>query len=215
MCFYNTIKKKPITPITFSTNKLVYHKPEQTIICGHSGSAKTYLMNHILNKLNPDDVYIICRSKGQYPDKYVNQSTELLPLEDYQNKTVFFDDMLCSKKTGEIDQFFTRSRHQNIIIIYISQSWYDLPKNTIRKSCSVIMLFKQTFKDIVLLYNDVSSLDMDRKEWREMCSKAWSIPHNYIQINKLADINLRYSIRNVKDPLVICCIPETSHFLIH
>ena len=44
-------------------------------------------------------------------------------------------------------------------------------------------MFKQTFRDIVILYIDVSGLDMDKKEWREMCSKAWSMPHNYLQID--------------------------------
>ena len=63
-------------------------------------------------------------------------------------------------------------------------------------------MFKQTFNDIVSLYNDVSGLDMDKKEWRETCSKAWSIPHNYIQINKTAYISQSYSIRNVNDPVV-------------
>ena len=73
-------------------------------------------------------------------------------------------------------------------------------------------MFKKAFTDIVLLYNDVSGLDMGEKEWREMCSKAWSLPYNYFQINKLTDINLGYSIRNVNDPLVICCIPEKNPF---
>ena len=71
-CFYNTIKKKPIIPIITTTNNSAFHKAERTIILGHSGSGKTYLMNSILNKLDPNDVYIICRSKDQYPDKYLN-----------------------------------------------------------------------------------------------------------------------------------------------
>ena len=105
-----------------TTNESISHKTERTIICGYSGSRKTYLMNYILNKLNRDDVYIICRCKDQYPDRYFNQSTEIKPLEDYRNRTVIFDDMLCSIQSQEIDQFLTRSRHQNIIIYYISQS---------------------------------------------------------------------------------------------
>ena len=121
-CFYKTIKKQPITTVIPTTNESISHKTERTIICGYSGSRKTYLMNYILNKLNRDDVFIICRSKDQYPDRYFNQSTEIKPLEDYRNLTVIFDDMLCGKQSQEIDQFFTRSRYQNINIYYISQS---------------------------------------------------------------------------------------------
>ena len=38
-CFYETIKKHPIATATPATNKT-----ERTIICGHSGSGKTYLL---------------------------------------------------------------------------------------------------------------------------------------------------------------------------
>ena len=82
-----------------------------------------YLMNYILNKLNPNYFYIVCRSNDQYPNNIINQNTEIKPLECYRNKTVVFDDMLCSKRARDIDQFFTRSRHDNINVYYISQSW--------------------------------------------------------------------------------------------
>ena len=214
-CFHKTIRKQPIKPVSNSANKTIptslITKADRTIILGHSASGKSYLMNSILNKLNRNDVYIICRRRDQYPNKYINQSTEIKSLEDYRNKTVIFDDMLGDKQSREIDQFFIRSQHQNINVYYISQSWYDLPKNTIRNICSVIMMFKQTAKYMVL-YNDVGGLDMDKKEWREICSKAWSLPYSYIQIDKLANIKDRHSIRNVNDPIIICCIPETNPF---
>ena len=197
------IEKHPLIPKPLTTNTTTFYKAERTIILGHSGSGKTYLMNTILNKLNLNDIYVICRNQDRYLDEYVNQSTEIKPLKDYQNKTVIFDNVFCSPQSGEIDQFCTRSRHQNIKIYYISQSWCDVAKNTIRNNCSVVMMSKQTFNDIVSLYSDVNGLDMDKKEWRELCSKAWSIPHNFIQVNKIADISQRYSFRNVNDPVVI------------
>ena len=69
--------------------------------------------------------------------------------------------------------FFTRGRHQNLDIYYISQSWYELPKNTIRNNCSRIMLFPQTLKDITMIYNDISGLHMSFSEWRDFCRDAW------------------------------------------
>ena len=75
--------------------------------------------------------------------------------------------MLGSKEAKDIDAFFTRGRHQNLDIYYISQSWYELPKNTIRNNCSRIMLFPQTLKDITMIYNDISGLQMNFSEWRD------------------------------------------------
>ena len=55
---------------------------------------------------NPDDVYIICKTDYQYPSKYHNQSSEILPLEDYGKKYFVFDDMLGPKEGKHNDAFF-------------------------------------------------------------------------------------------------------------
>ena len=140
-------------------------------------------MLSLLKDKNPDDVYIICKTDNQYPSKYLNQSSEILPLEDYCNKTIVFDDMLGSKEAKDIDAFFSRGRHQNLDIYYISQSWYELPKNTIRNNCSRINLFPQTLKDITM----TSGLHMSLSKWREFCRDAWKKKKNYFQIDKDKD----------------------------
>ena len=119
--------------------------------------------------------------------------------------------MLGSKQARDIDQFFCRCRHGNIIY-YISQSWYALPKNTIRKNCSVFCIFKQTKIATQSLYNDVAGLDMSRKEWYDFCRMAWDKPHIYIQINRLEDINNRYTIRNVSNKYILPSILQTNRF---
>ena len=90
-------------------------------------------MLSLLKDKNPDTVFIICRTDNQYASKYHNQSSEILALEMYGNKTIVFDHMLLSKETKDIDAFFTGGRHQNLDINYISQSWFELPKYTYSK----------------------------------------------------------------------------------
>ena len=119
--------------------------------------------------------------------------------------------MLGSKEAKDIDAFFTRGRHQNLDIYYIFQSWYDLPKNTIRNNCSRIMLFPQTLKDITKIYNDISGLHMNFSEWRDFCRDAWKTRYNYIQIVKDKDLDDMKSIKNVSG-LEIKAIPETDAF---
>ena len=79
-------------------------------------------MLSLLKDKNPNDVYMICKTDNQYPSKYQNQPTEILLLEDYEKKTIVFDDMLGSKEEKDIDAFFSRGRHQNLDISYISKS---------------------------------------------------------------------------------------------
>ena len=100
-------------------------------------------MSSLLKDKNPEDAFLFCKTDNQYPSKYPYQSSGTLSLDDYENKTIVFDDMLGSKETKDFDDFCIRGRQQNLDIYYISQSWYDLPKNTIRKICSRIM-FPQT-----------------------------------------------------------------------
>ena len=100
-------------------------KTKRTPILGRFGCGKTFLMLMLLKEKNPNEVYIFCKTDNQYPSKYCNQSDEILPLKDYGHKTIVFDDILGSKEVKDIDAFFTRGRHQNVDIVYISPSWYE------------------------------------------------------------------------------------------
>ena len=102
-CLNNMRKKskKPNNKHVYENNTMI--KTERTLIMGRSGCGKTFWMLSHLKYKNPDDVYIICKLDNQYPSKFHNQSKEILPLEDYGNKTIVFDDMLGSKEAKDFD----------------------------------------------------------------------------------------------------------------
>ena len=58
------------------------------------------------------------KSLNQYPNIKAQASDEIQALENYENSTVVFDDMLLSKQESNIDLFFTGGRHS--ILIYIT-----------------------------------------------------------------------------------------------
>ena len=121
--------------------------------------------------------------------------------------------MLLSKQESNIDLFFTRGRHNNIDIYYISQSYFHLPKNTIRNNSNINILFKQTLRDIILLFHDIAGLDMKLEEWKQLCRKSWENDYDYLQIDRFAKIgNGRYTIRNCNKNNYIECTPETRPF---
>ena len=119
--------------------------------------------------------------------------------------------MLGSKEAKDIDACFTRGRQQNLDISYISQSWFELPKNTIRNNCSGIMLFPRTLKDITVIFTDISGLHISFSELRGFCQEAWQKRYNYIQIGKDKDLDDMYSIKNVSS-VEITAVPETTAF---
>ena len=168
----------------------------RTLVVGVSNCGKTYLVNHILQQ-KQEPIFIITKSLNQYSKIKAQTSDEIQPLENYENSTVVFDDMLLSKQQSNIDLFFTRGRHNKIDIYYISQSYFHLPKNTIRNNSNINILFKQTLRDIILLFHDIAGLDMNLEEWKQLCRKAWENDYDYLQIDRFAKIGEgRYTIRN-------------------
>ena len=176
--------------------KLVESLNNRTLIIGFSNCGKTYLMNHILHQ-NQEPIFIITKSLNQNPQIKAQTSDEIQPLNEYENSVVVFDDMLLSKQESNIDLFFTRGRHKNIDIYYISQSYFHLPKKTVRNNSNIIILFKQTLRDIILLFHDIAGLDMNLEEWKQLCRKARENEYDYLQVDSFAKIgNGRYTIRN-------------------
>ena len=150
------IKKREVVDSAKNNNN-------RTLVIGFSNCGKTYLMNRILFQ-KQEPIFIITKSLNQYPKIKAQTSDEIQPSEHYENNTVVFDDMLLSKQESNTDLFFTRGRHNNIDIYYISRSYFHLPKNTIRNNSIINILFKQTLKDIILLFHDIAGLDMNLEE---------------------------------------------------
>ena len=86
------------------------------------------------------------------------------PLEIFENSTVVVYDMLLLKQESNIELFFTRGRHNNIDKYHMSQSSSHLPNNQILKNSNLLILIKQTLRDIILLLHDIAGLDMNREE---------------------------------------------------
>ena len=145
----------------------VNNNNNRSLNIGFSGVVKTYLINHIvLRKQVP--ISIFTKSLSQYREIEIQSSDEIQPSESYENSVVVFDDTLLSKQESNID-FFTRGRRQNNDKYYIFQSYFNLPKNTIRNNSNIIILSKQTLRDIILLFHDRVGLDMNLEQWKELC----------------------------------------------
>ena len=117
-------------------------------------------MNYILLK-KQGPIFIITKSPNHNPNIKAPITDEIQPLENYENNTVVFDEMLLSKQESNIDLFFTQGRHQKIDMYYISQSYFQTTKNNIRKVSNIKNLFEQPLRDIILFFHDEAGLDMN------------------------------------------------------
>jgi len=121
------------------------------LICGPSNSGKTnLLLNMIYNLLLFDKIYLFSKNLHQYQyqgflkdfaeniNPHVGYEVieayddEIIPLEELlvdNQKIVVFDDLLCEKNQNSIINCFINGRHKNCCVIYLSQTFYKVPKD--------------------------------------------------------------------------------------
>ena len=193
----------------------------RTLIVGPSFCGKTHLLLNKLQLIRLDDntrkIHINTRSPEQYnkieiEDVSVDEDLEDKSIQDFQNCCVVFDDMLDTSQKL-IDPFFTRGRHNDLDVYYLSQSYFDLPKRTIRNNSNIIILFQQTLKDVQHIYTDRAGFDMSYDEFKSLCREAWRERYNYLLINRLEDKNgKKYMICNESNPQYQIFSPQTDPF---
>ena len=126
--------------------------------------------------------------EGQQSCISVEEDLEDRTVQDYRNFCIVFDDMLDTSQKL-VDPFFTRGRHNDLGVYYLSQYYFDLPKRTIRNNSNIIILFQQTLKDVEPTYRDFAGFDMSYNEFKNLCRKSWKEKHIYSLINRLEEKN--------------------------
>ena len=124
--------------------------------------------------------------------------------------------MLGAQNSSQTDEFFNRGRHEDLDVFYISQSYFALPRQSIRNNSDRLILFKQTLRDVQSMYYDIGAYDMKYDEFKEIHHKAWSDRFNYlcIDVTKNKDEG-KYRILNKIKTTNFDCILETDRFRKH
>ena len=103
-------------------------------------------------------IHIITRSPNQYPN--YKTSNEIEPINKCKGSVVIFDDMLGARNSSQIDEFYTRGRHEDLSVFYVNQSYFGLPIQCIRNNSDRLILFEQTLRDVDCMYKDIGGYDM-------------------------------------------------------
>ena len=88
-----------------------------------------------------------------------------------------------------MDEFFTRGRHEDLDVYYISQSFFGLPRKSMRSNSDRLKLFKQTLRDVQSMYFVIGAYDMKNDEVKGMCQKPMSERLNYLCIDMTENKN--------------------------
>lgn len=177
-------------------------KSIRCIICGPSNCGKTNLLVGLLiheNGLRFQNVYVYSKTLQQPKYVFLEKVLQRVPGISFQkyheneqvlsvqtakpNSVIVFDDVACENQSNMRD-YFAMGRHKFIDCFYLNQTYSKIPKQLVRDNANLIVLFKQDERNMRHVYEEHVNTDMTWIEFREMCSKIWNIPFNYVVINK-------------------------------
>ena len=133
--------------------------PFRMCIVAPSGSGKTNFLLNIIHLFSQGkgtfaDLSIITRNKDEPLYRFLQSKNDQINIKEGLenvpqldkfdkdiNHLVVFDDLVLAKDQRPIENYYIRARKLNCSVIYISQSYFKIPK-IIRNNCSYMCLLK-------------------------------------------------------------------------
>lgn len=134
--------------------------PFRMCIVAPSGSGKTNFLVNLIEIFSRGDkgtfqtITIVTRNADEPLYRWLQTISEQIIVKeglsstpqldkfdkDYNNLVVF-DDLVLSKTLEKVEEYYIRARKLNVSVIFISQSYFRIPK-IIRNNCSYMVLLK-------------------------------------------------------------------------
>lgn len=134
--------------------------PMRMIIVAPSGSGKTNFLLNLLSLFSKNngtfnDITILTRNKAEPLYQWLEDETEgrisikeglhhmpkLDDMDKKENHLVIWDDLVLSKDLSPVEQYFIRARKLNCSCIFLSQSFFRIPK-IIRGNSNYLIILK-------------------------------------------------------------------------
>ena len=93
-----------------------------------------------------------------------------------------FDDLLLEKQ-NTCESYYVRGRHSNVDCFYLAQTYFKLPRQTIRENANFISLFPQDLKNLNHIFDDHVGSEMTKEEFRQLCKTAWEKQRGFVIID--------------------------------
>ncbi len=161
--FYETKDVKKYLSTTDNPNIHLHginRLPFRMVVNAPSGSGKSNMIVNLIELFSKGDgtfssIEIFCRCKDEPLYQYLADKTkgaikiyedlnELKNINTYdktENHLIVFDDLVLTKDQSKISEYFLRGRKQGVSLIYLSQSYYQIPK-MIRLNSNYLVILK-------------------------------------------------------------------------
>lgn len=134
--------------------------PMRVCIIAPSGSGKTNFLVNLIevfsrgNEGSFQSITIITRNKDEPLYRWLETLSDQIVIKEGLNNTppldkfdkeynhlVVWDDLVLNKDLSMVEQYYIRARKLNVSVIFLSQSFFRIPK-IIRNNCSYMVLLK-------------------------------------------------------------------------
>lgn len=184
--------------------------PFRMIIAGNSGSGKTQTLLNLLYNM-PDTfekIFIVTKNKDEplynfLEDKLgkdglsikegITELPDLDALDKEQNNLIVLDDLVNepTKQQRPVCDYFIRARKKNCSIIYISQSFYAVPK-LIRDNISYLIIKQvSSMKNLTMICRECS-LGIEKAQLKKIYDDATKSKQDFLLIDLEGDKDERF-----------------------
>lgn len=187
---YEKIPKELLDKVenpNFNIHKLKL--PFRMCIVAPSGSGKTNFLVNLLSMFSVGkgtfaSIHIITKNADEPLYKWVKGKSDQIvikegltntpPLDKFDkelNHLVVWDDLVLSKDLSMVENYYIRARKLNVSVIFISQSYFKIPK-IIRNNCSYMVLLKLSGNREVNMILSEFGLGVSKEELIELYEYA-------------------------------------------
>ena len=164
--------------------------PFRMLIIGGSGAGKTQTFMNILHNFGNtfQNIYIITKNKDEPIYNYLMDKTgkdglevleglksapDLDTLDKEEQTLIVMDDLVLERNQHQLEQYFIRARKLNCSLIYISQSYYAVPK-MIRQNLTYLVIKRlNTLSDLFRIMREYS-LGVDKTQLKKIYESSTS-----------------------------------------
>jgi len=156
--FYDVIPKKYLDKVENPNEHLHNIKiPFRMCVVAPSGTGKTNFLLNLIKIFSTGegtfaDITIVTRNKDEPLYNYLSGEFQQIQIKEGMSNTpklddmdkeynhlVVWDDLVLSKNLNNVEEYYMRARKKNCSVIFLSQSYYDIPK-FVRKNSSYLVL---------------------------------------------------------------------------
>jgi hypothetical protein len=183
--------------------------PFRMCIVAPSGSGKTNFLCNLIGLFSRDKgtfqtITIITRNKDEPLYKWITSKSDQIvikegltntpPLDKYDkdvNHLLVWDDLVLSKDLSMVENYYIRARKFNVSCIFISQSYFKIPK-IIRNNCSYMVLLKLSGQREVNVILSEFGLGVSKEQLIEIYKYATNEKFSPLLIDMEADSGQRF-----------------------